>query len=413
VSLDRRALVIFGICAAPRLLALAMWPGRPTYYDDLATGLLKSGTFGFNGAPTTYIEPLYPVFLAGARFLTADSASGAMLLQIALAAAGGVLLYRLASELAGPRAGFCAGILYAAYPYLVRQSVARLEITLCTTLAIATALSLVRMARLRDAVVSGALFGLLMLTRTSFVVAAVGVSLWLARRRRPSAWLAAVVLLTSLAVETPWLVRNARLDGSPLPSRLGENLYLSTSAYAAAVPVHDIDLLVPLALEEVRADVDRRQPSPAFVERAMDDAMLARALAFMREHPGRVLWLKARNALYLFSPLMLPRDAKAPGAFAAMDGQTLRIVDAPRRPWIDDTSHAVAQAGLLLLAGIGLARRRPSGRDAPLLIMLAAQAVVCFAFFPTTRLMAPVMFVVMFYAAVGVTGSSEAVPPRP
>ena len=40
--------------------------------------------------------------------------------------------------------------------------------------------------------------------------------------------------------------------------------------------------------------------------------MLARAFAFIREHPGRVLWLKTRNALYLLNPLLLPRDAKAP-----------------------------------------------------------------------------------------------------
>ena len=58
------------------------------------------------------------------------------------------------------------------------------------------------------------------------------------------------------------------------------------------------------------------------------------------------------------------------------------------------------------------------------MIMLAAQATVCVVFFPTTRLMAPVMFVVMFYAstvapraavdkAAGVTGSSAATPRRP
>jgi hypothetical protein len=50
--------------------------------------------------------------------------------------------------------------------------------------------------------------------------------------------------------------------------------------------------------------------------------------------------------------------------------------------------------------------------------MLAANAAVCIVFFPTTRLVAPVMFVVMFYAAVGlevftVRATSAAAPPRP
>lgn len=129
--------------------------------------------------------------------------------------------------------------------------------------------------------------------------------------------------------------------------------------------------------------------------------------------PGRVLWLKTRNALHLLNPLLLPRDGKGPAAFAVMEGTTVRIVNAARRPWIEDASHAVAQAGLLLFAAIGIARRRLPAADAPLLIMLAAQAAVCVVFFPTTRLMAPVMFVVMFYAAAGLTGSSAAAPRQP
>jgi hypothetical protein len=408
--MDRRAAVIFGMCAAPRLLALALFPpAAPTNYHELATALLATGTFALDGAPSTYIEPLYPAMVAGARLAAGDSTRLALTLQIVVASIGGVLLYRLGERLAGPRAGLHAAVFYAFYPYLVRQSVAWLEITLCATLAIAAALSLTRMERIRDAMVSGVLFGLLMLTRTSFAAGAVGAAVWLGWRGRGR--LAAVLLVTALLVESPWLVRNVRVDGSPLPSRIGENLYLSTSDYASVVPVHDIDLLVPLGMAAAWPEVARRQLPPDLERRALDDAMLERALAFIRERPGRVLWLKARNAAYLFSPLLLPRDAKSPEAVAAVEGETLRVT-APRRPWVEDAAHAVAQAMLLALAALGLARRGIRGGDAPLLILLAAQAAVCVAFFPTTRLMAPVMFVVMFYAAVGSTGSSAAAPPR-
>ena len=118
------------------------------------------------------------------------------------------------------------------------------------------------MKRIRDAIACGALLGLLMLTRTSFVVAAVGAAVWLAWQGRPlGARLAAVLVLTALLVESPWLVRNIRVDGSPLPSRIGENLYLSTSAYASVLPLHDIDLLVPLALEDALDVEDCRRRS--------------------------------------------------------------------------------------------------------------------------------------------------------
>jgi Dolichyl-phosphate-mannose-protein mannosyltransferase len=417
----RRAFLVFTICAAPRLVALVLLPNASsTYYDKLAKGLLSTGVFGFDGTPSTYIEPLYPAFLAGARLVTGNSLPLVLMLQIVVASIGGVLLDRLASHHAGPRAGLFAALFYAVNPYLVRQSVALLEITLCTMLAIGTALALSCTDRIRGALATGALFGLLMLTRTSFAVAAIAAAAWLAWRGpstglgagRPSVWLAAAMLLTALLVETTWLVRNARVDGSPLPSRVGENLYLSTSIYGSAVPVRDIDLLVPLGLADVRPGVERLGLPPSLEHRALDDAMLRRGLAFMREHPGRVLWLKARNALYLFMPRLLPRDAKSPEAMARREGDTV-IVSAPRRPWINDTVHTGAQSVLLLLAAIGIARRGMPGTDAPLLILLAAQAIVCVAFFPTTRLMAPVMFVLMFYAATGLTGSSAAAPRQP
>jgi 4-amino-4-deoxy-L-arabinose transferase-like glycosyltransferase len=416
--MDRRTALVFAMCAAPRLLALGLFPPRTsTYYNELATSLLTNGTMAFDGVPSTYMEPLYPLFLAVARLVTGDSTVLAIVLQVAVAAFGGVLLYRLGSRLANPRTGFWAAVFYALYPYLVRQSVARLEITLCATLAIAAALLLTRVERIRDAIAAGALLGLLMLTRTSFVVAALGAAAWLAWQGRPSTSLgtrtrlAAVFLLTTLLVEGPWLVRNMWIDGSPLPSRMGENLYVSTSDYAALLPLHDIDLVVPLAVADVRAEVE--EMPPAAKERGVDDAMLKRGLAFVREHPWKVLRLKARNALGLFAPQLLPREAKSDASFATMDGGTLRIVNAARRPWIAEAAHAAAQSVLLVLAAIGIARRGIRGRDAPLLIMLAAQAAVCVVFFPTTRLMAPVMFVLMFYAAAGVTGSSGAAPPRP
>jgi hypothetical protein len=410
--MNRRAAFIFVICAAPRLAALAIWPaGDGSYYSELAAGILRTGTLGFDGEPSTYMEPLYPAFLAAAHVLTGGWAPAMMLLQIAVASIGGILLDRLGSHLAGRQVGFAAAVLYALYPYLVRQSVADLEITICTTLVIATTLALVRTTGIRGAILTGLCFGLLMLTRTSFVFAAVGAALWLASRPStrlgtgPSTWLgtgrlAAVMAVTALAVVAPWLVRNARVDGSPLPSRVGENLYVSTSVYAAALPVHDVDLMAPLMLADVQAEVEGMRLPPAQEARALDDAMRARAVAFIREHPGRALWLKARNALFVFTPLLLPRDAKTPAAFAAIDGAGVIVVNARRRPLFKDAAHAVAQAALLVLATLGIVRRRPAGPDAALLLMFGAQAAVCVVFFPTTRLLAPVMFVLMFYAAV-------------
>jgi 4-amino-4-deoxy-L-arabinose transferase-like glycosyltransferase len=398
--MDRRAALILAICAAPRVVAMAVFRDpAPTYFDQLATGLMRTGRFGFDGVASTYIEPLYPIFLAGARLVTGDSIRLVLLIQIGVASIGGVLLYRLASRLAGPRIAVYAAAFYACYPYLVRQSVALLEITLCTTLAIAVTLALSKVERVRDAIVCGALLALLLLTRVSYAPVGVIAAIWLAWRGRGQ--LAAVMALTALLVQAPWLVRNARVDGAPFPSRLGENLYLSTSAYADVLPAHDIDLLVPLALAEIEGQAAYAGVRSAAEGRAADEAMLKRALTFVRDRPARVLWLKARNAVYLFSPQLLPRYAKSPDAVATMEEGRVRLSNERRRPRFEDLAHTGIQSMLLLLAGIGVARRGVRDADAPLLIMLAAGAGVCVVFFPTTRLIAPVMFVVMFYAAAG------------
>src|SRR5258708_10724331 len=205
----------------------------------------------------------------------------------------------------------------------------------------------------------------------------------------------------TVVVRGAWMVGDVAADGSPLPSGFGENLYVSRSRYAALVPVHDIDLVVPLALAEVGPEAERLRPPPERQQRAMDGAMLARAIAFIRQSPGAVVRLKARNALYLFDPRLLPRYAKSSGAYASVEAGAVRTFNEPRRPWIEDAAFTLARTGLLLLAALGVLRRRTFDRDAPLLILLAATGTCCVIFFPATRLMAPVMFVVMFYAAVG------------
>ena len=143
------------------------------------------------------------------------------------------------------------------------------------------------------------------------------------------------------------------------------------------------------------------QPARALEQRAMDDAMRARAVAFIRDHPAQVFWLKARNALYLLSPLLLPRDAKSAAAIAKEQDGMIRLFNVQRRPWREDLAHAFAQSVILLLAGVGLIRRGLVGRDAPMLILFVTEAALCVVFFPSTRLIAPVMFVPMIYAAVG------------
>ena len=106
------------MCALPRAAAVFLWPAQSTYYWELADSLARGHGFALDGVPVTFIEPLYPAFLAFLKLLTAESPVAIGLLQAAIGAVGGVLLWRCAERLTGARAALAAAVLYACYPVL-------------------------------------------------------------------------------------------------------------------------------------------------------------------------------------------------------------------------------------------------------------------------------------------------------
>ena len=82
-----------------------------------------------------------------------------------------------------------------------------------------------------------------------------------------------------------------------------------------------------------------------------------------------------------------------------MSGSTVRFEGLVTRPWIDGAAHAAAQSLLFILGAAGVwIRRRRLRDDQALLVIAGSVALVYTIFFPTTRLLAPAMFVLMFYA---------------
>ena len=166
----RLSILVFAICALPRAAAVFLWPAQSTSYWELADSLARGHGFALDGVPVTFIEPLYPALLAVLKRLTADSPVAIGLLQAAIGALGGVLLWRCADRLSGARAALAAAVLYACYPYYVRQRGAWIEICLATTLAIGAAWQYIRIENIKGAALCGLWLGLLILTRATFLV---------------------------------------------------------------------------------------------------------------------------------------------------------------------------------------------------------------------------------------------------
>lgn len=382
---------MLALCAAPRIAAVAFFaPAAETQYSGLARSLADAHRYALNGAATARMEPLCPTVFALGRVLfrcvrlQAEGAWPMLVIPLALACVAGVALFSLTrAATSSARAAWIATVLYAFSPYLVRQSASLMEVTVAAALLIAAARAFGDAGTNARAAACGLLLAAIVLTRFSFAPVAAG-GLWLIWRRwgMRRAALAAAVLAASVG---PWMAYSRATDGSPWPARVGENLFVSTNEWTRAiVPAMNVDLLVPLATDLVRAE-----PDP-------DRALTRRAIDYARRHPMTVVALKLRNVAYALQPRLVPFTERA-GSASIVDG-VLVVPEQRRRPVAYELIAASFQTVLLAGTAAGLWKRRGRlGDDAFLLIVLASIVAVEVIFFPTSRLLAPATFVLMFY----------------
>jgi len=378
------------VCAVPRLAALFVHPPSPTQYSALAISLADTHRYVLDGAATARLEPLHPALLAMGRLafrsFGVDAERSMLVLPIVLASAAGAGLFALTREKANSeRAAWIATLLYACSPYLVRQSASSMEITTATALLILAAWRMQDVSKSSRAAAAGLLLGAIVLTRFSFLPIAGG-GLLLVWRREGAGRFAAAAAMTALCV-LPWAAYSRSVDGSLWPSRVGENLFVSTNEWTAEViPQTNVDVLVPIATDLVRGE-----PDP-------DRALLRRATDYVEEHPFEAAWLKLRNLAFTLQPRLLPFTERA-GEATIVDGR-LVIPEQRRRSIADRWIAGVFQAILLAGGAAGIWRRRAViGADGFLLVVLASVIAVNSIFFPTSRLLAPMTFVLMFYTA--------------
>ena len=392
--------LIFLACALPRFAALAVWPADlDTLYYQLSTGLSHAHRFSIDGELVTRIEPFYPFVLAAGRFITGDHAAALLVLQIVVASLGGVMLFLLTRDATRDEpTAWIASLLYAVSPYLIRQSVAFMEVTAATVLLIAAALRVRRVTGALDAVVLGLLLGAIVLTRFSFLpIAAGAVAIVGLRRVR----YAIVTGLMSASCIVPWMAYSRAISDAALPPRIGENLFVSTSEYAwPVIPRLNPDLLLPIAGDLVHREMARRGITVYSVTE-QDRILTGLAIDYARAHPMATLWLKIRNFLYILQPRLLPFYERV--GWAAMVNGRLEIPQQRPRPLIFEAVAAAFQT-ILTVGGIaGLAIRWRYRRDDAFLLVVAASVIaINVVFFPTSRLLAPMTFVWMFYTAVAV-----------
>jgi 4-amino-4-deoxy-L-arabinose transferase-like glycosyltransferase len=196
----------------------------PDNYLPLAQALATGRGFVWNGHPTAYRPPLYPLMLAPlVAALGSNLVWGVFGLHLALGV-GTVALTVIAARRwgwSGPRRLLAAAIV-ALDPVLVVQARAVMTETLAACLLAATLAALASPAPngLRGSIFGGLGFGVAALCRPSLLPAA-GLTAVAALLTGPGAWrvrLARMVLLvgTTAAALAPWAWRNERALGQPI-----------------------------------------------------------------------------------------------------------------------------------------------------------------------------------------------------
>lgn len=189
------------------------------YVSD-AHHLLTLGVFGEEpGVPYAIIPPGYPLFIAGIFMLTNQSMIAVRLAQVALATLMVWLTFLVGKEIASKRAALLGAFIIAVYPVWIFWPIFFLTETLYTVLLLIFTWCLVRSAKtctVKYAVVTGAAFGLALLTREVLFLfpLLLPVVFWAAR----TPWQQAlhylfVFTLVTLLVLSPWLIRNYHTFG--------------------------------------------------------------------------------------------------------------------------------------------------------------------------------------------------------
>jgi hypothetical protein len=351
---------------------------------------------------TAALEPLYPLFLAASRLLVGDRPLIVQAIQALVASAGAVYLYKLARALTGKRQiGVTAAALFAVYPLLIRHAVDGTESALLTTLLIAFAYRTVTARSAGDGAIAGAWLGFAMLTRAVTWPLLAIAPVAAAAKSRPAAIAVAGAALLTVA---PYEIRNYGLSKAVVPARDGINLFIANNRYTPGViPDYGPDILIGYGESRMATSGLADLPMTPEGEQQRDAAYRRLAFAEIRSHPFEILWLKFRNVFYFFSPVLVPYRDASPAIVIRLGKNGASIVEnSLERPLIFRVAYSLSYGIVLALAAVGIyCRRHDLAQDAILWCVLITFAAVHAVFFPATRYRAPVEFVLLFYAAVG------------
>ncbi|MDD5355577.1 MAG: glycosyltransferase family 39 protein, partial [Candidatus Omnitrophica bacterium] len=216
-------------------------------YDALAKSLVAGRGFSFTepafftvmpNTPTSFWEPIYPLFVALIYYLVGPIAVGVKITQAFVWLLIVYIVYLLGKEILGEREGAIAAGLTAVNPYFIYLSGSLLTeniYILLLTLSFLFLIRSIRQANKLNYVLSGACFGLSALTRETIIYFIPVCLVWLyfcVPERKAVLNRIAIFICTLVLVVMPWSIRNYIVHGRfhLISTKGGFNLYVANSA---------------------------------------------------------------------------------------------------------------------------------------------------------------------------------------
>lgn len=280
----------------------------PFYYGqaqmlEQGMGLGSPFRYFINGEyqPSAAHPPMYPVFLAAARKLGLTTVGQLRTASAVAGAVGAYLLALLAKRLAGMRAGVIAGVLAATYPMLWINDGKLMSESLYIPVVAAmllAAYSFWKAPSPKTAIILGLGIAAGQLTRSETGMLAFlmvpPLAYSLRHRMRRSAWLklGALAFVTVQIAVFPWALRNLTSFRKPVLGSSGAGIVLlSGSCDAAYYDEETLGLVNFKCLEGDAATwsliMQGIAPAGGFDESEVDAEARAKALDYIRAHPGR------------------------------------------------------------------------------------------------------------------------------
>jgi hypothetical protein len=316
------AIVALGL--GVRLAATAPLLGRladPDNYLRLARGLAEGRGFAWEGRPTAYRPPLYPLVLALLVAVLPDGTPLGWGITLLHATVGGATILLTAQAARswglGPGRVLLAAAIVALDPVLVAQSRMVMTETLAALL-LAASLAALGLPGYRGAVLGGLALGLSALCRPSTLPAALLVAVAAlvigpgSRRQRIAR--GAIIVAGTLAMLAPWAARNARVFGEPVwtTTHGGYTLALANNPIYYAEVLDGPPGAVWSGANQKRW-FDAIGPTVAELpEPAADRRLRSNALALCRERPQDFARASVARLSRLWSPV--PAAAVYPGS---------------------------------------------------------------------------------------------------